>query len=164
MDFDTEFEKREISEERCKEIDDLNIQNPLNSGMRQVFTAERNYFITNEDESILFCYAFMPRHPDDRDGPNYEHNVFLLFINKEYRFVRYDLESVTDDRSGFVPIRNEDISILKEEFIEKSTEKEKLLDLIKRLISKYEKEYSRLDEIRSMEYHFRFYYEGEEIM
>lgn len=162
MDFNMEFEKREISEERCKEIESWKIQNPLTSGMKQVFTAKRHYFVTNKDESVLFCYAFMPRH-DDRDGPNYEHDVFLLFINREYRFVRYTFKSIEDDRSGSVPIRIESIIILEEEFIEKSEEKEELLELLKCLISKYEKEYSRLDEIREMGYHFRFYYKDEKI-
>lgn len=160
MDFNIEFEKRKISEERCKEIDRWNIQNPLRSGMKQVFTAERQYFVTNKDESILFCHAFSPRY-DDRDGPNYEQIVFLLCINKEYRFIRYTHKSIEDDRSGFAPVRNEEIIILEEEFIEKSEEKEDLLELLKCLISKYEKEYSMLDEIRAMEYHFKFYYKDE---
>lgn len=162
MDFGLEFEKRMISERRCKEIDSLNIQNPLRSGMKDFFTAQRHYFVTNRDESILFCHAFSPRY-DDRDGPDYERPVFLLCINKEYRFIRYTHKSVADDRSGSVPICNEDVIILEEEFIEKSEEKEKLLDLLKCLISKYEKEHSALDEIRAMGYHFKFYYKDEKI-
>ena len=162
MDYNLEFEKRMISEKRCKEIDGWNIQNPLRSGMKEIFSAERQYFVTNGDESILFCHAFSPRY-DDRDGLDYEQPVFLLCINKEYRFIGFTHNSVADDRSGSVPVRNEEIIILEEEFIEKSEEKEKLLDLLKFLISKFEKEYSMLDEIRAMEYHFKFYYKDEKI-
>ena len=39
----------------------------------------------------------------------------------------YDFESVTDDKSGLIQIRNEDIVILENEFIEKSENKKELL-------------------------------------
>lgn len=57
-----EFEYRKISDERCKEIDSWEIHDPYGYGL--VFTAEKEDFVTNKDESILFCHAFMPRHDD----------------------------------------------------------------------------------------------------
>lgn len=57
-----EFEYRKISDEICKEIDSWEIHDPYGYGL--VFTAEKEDFVTNKDESILFCHAFMPRHDD----------------------------------------------------------------------------------------------------
>lgn len=48
-----------ISDERCKEINSWKIRDPYGYG--EFYTAEREDFVTNEDESILFCHAFMPR-------------------------------------------------------------------------------------------------------
>ncbi len=149
-----EFEYREISEERCKEIDSWEIHDPYGYGL--VFTAEREDFVTNKDESILFCHAFMPTH-DDSD--KYEYCLFIW--NDEYNLMVYDFESVTDDKSGLIQIRNEDIVILENEFIEKSENKKELLGILKAMISKYEENCCRLAIARTWKYNFKFTYKGE---
>ena len=158
-----EFEHREISEERCKEINSWKIHDPypysLPDEYDRIFTAEGNYFVTNEDESILFCHAFTPRH----EVRNEFYDIHLFIKNKQYYFVRYKFKSIIDDRNGPIPIRKEEIVILEEKFIEESKEKKELFELLKALISKYEEEYCRLDIARITEYHFKFYYKGEEI-
>lgn len=157
-----EFEHREISEERCKEINSWKIHDPYpygTPGPGRIFAAEKHCFVTNKDESILFCHAFSPR-PEVCD--KYD-EIYLFIKNKDYHLVRYDFKSILNDKSGSIPIKNEDIIILEEEFIEKSEEKKKLLELLKCLISKFEEEYCRLDIARITEYHFKFYYKGEEI-
>lgn len=152
-----ELEYREISEERCKEIDSWEIRDPYGYG--KIFTAEREDFVTNDDESILFCCAFMPTH-DDYD--RYD-SVYLLIRGQEFNFVRYDFESVTDDKSGPIPIRNENIMILEEKYIEESTNKKELLDVIKAVISKYEENSCWLKIAREREYRFEFTYKGKKI-
>ena len=152
-----ELEYRKISEEKCKEIDSWKIHDPYGDG--KIFTAEREDFVTNKDESILFCRAFIPR--TEFIG---EYHVVNLYINKEeYHFVSYNLISYVDEKRGSTSVRNEDFNILEEEFIEKSEEKKKLLELLKCLISKFEAEFCVLEEVRAMEHRFKFYYKGEEI-
>lgn len=152
-----ELEYRKISEERCKEINSWEIQDPYRDG--KIFTTEGKDFVTNKDESILFCRAFRP-------NPEFmgKYHVAYLFINnKEYHFVSYDLISYADEKSGSISVRNEEIGIFEEEFIEKSEEKKELLKLLKCLISKFEAEFCVLEEVRAMEHRFKFYYKGEEI-
>lgn len=152
-----EFEYRKISDERCKEIDSWEIHDPYGYG--KIFTAEREEFVTNADESILFCLAFMPTHDDyDRYYP-----VYLLIRGQEYYFVRYDFESVVDDKSGPIPVRNENIMIFEEKYIEESTNKKELLDVIKAVVSKYEEKSCWLKIAREREYRFEFTYKGEKI-
>ena len=151
-----ELEYRKISEERCKEIDSWEIRDPYGYG--KIFTAEREDFVTNADESILFCHAFMPRH-DDSDKYEY----FLFIRNDEYYLMVYDFASMTDDETGPTLIRNEDIVILENEFIEKSENKKELLGILKAVISKYEENCCRLPVARTWKYTFRFTYKGEKI-
>ena len=148
---------REIKRRRCKEIDRWKIKDPYGDGT--IFTAEGEKFVTNWNESVLFCHAFSPRS----EVSNEHYAVFLFIKNKEYNFVRYDLISYADEKRGSTSVRYEDFVILEEEFIEKSNEKKELLELLKCLISKYELEFCVLEEIRAMEHQFKFYYKGVEI-
>ena len=152
-----ELEYREISEERCKEINSWKIQDPYGDG--KIFTAEGKDFVTNRDESILFCRAFRPR----TELIGEYHIVYLFIKNEEYHFVSYELISYSDEKRGSISVRNEEIGIFKEEFIERSEEQQGLLTLLNCLISKFEAEFCVLEEVRTMEHHFKFYYKGEEI-
>lgn len=152
-----ELEYRKISEERCKEINSWKIRDPYGDG--KFFTAESKDFVTNKNESILFCRAFRPR----TELAEEYHAVSLFIKNEEYHFVRCDLLSYTDEKRGANTVRNEEFVILEEEFIEKSHEKEELLELLKCLKSKYELEFCVLEEVRAMEHRFKFYYKGKEI-
>ena len=152
------FKYRKISEERCKEIDSWEIGDPYGYGI--VFTADRKKFIANEDESILFCCAFLPTH-DDYDR---YYSTYLLIKEQEYYFVRYDFESIIDDKSGLIPVRNENIVILEEKYIEESTNKKEILEVIKTVISKYEENGCCLKIAREREYRFKFTYKGEEVL
>ena len=152
-----ELEYRKIKRRRCKEIDNWKIEDPYGDG--KIFTAEGEKFVTNKNESVLFCHAFSPRAElvGEYDA------VFLFIKNKEYHFVRRNLLSYADEKKGSTSVRNKEIAILEEEFIEKSKEKKELLELLKCLISKYETEFCILERVRAMEHHFKFYYKGEEI-
>lgn len=150
------FKYRMISEERCKEIDSWEIHDPYGYG--KIFTAERKDFVTNENESILFCHAFSPRHEDSG-----EYEYFLFINDNEHHLMLYDFESVTDDEIGLVRIRNEDIMILENEFIEKSENKMEMLNILKTMISKYEENFCQLPIARTWKYNFKFTYKGKEI-
>lgn len=82
-----ELERRMISEKRCKEISGWKIHDPYPYGSPnpgRIFTAERHYFVTNKDESILFCHAFSPRH----EVYNEYDPIYLLIENNDYHFGR----------------------------------------------------------------------------
>ena len=82
-----ELERRMISEKRCKEISGWKIHDPYPHGSPnpgRIFTAERHYFVTNKDESILFCHAFSPRH----EVYNEYDPIYLLIENNDYHFGR----------------------------------------------------------------------------
>lgn len=151
------FKYREISEERCKEIDSWEICDPYGYGNK--LSTHGNYLVSDEDESILFCHAFMPRHDDRED----KYEVFLFIDNSKYYFITYGYESVIDEQIGETRIRNENIMIKEEKFINESMNKIELLELLKILISKYEENKCDLKIARGTVYHFKFTYKGEEI-
>lgn len=151
------FKYREISEERCREIDSWKICDPYGYGNK--LSTHGNYWVSDEDESILFCHAFMPRH-DDREN---KYEVFLFIDNSKYYFITYGYEAVIDEKMGETRIRNENIMITEEKFINESMNKKELLELLKILISKYEENKCDLKIARETEYRFKFTYNGEEI-
>lgn len=152
-----EFRYGLISEERCNEIDSWKVQDPYGYGNK--LSTHGNYWVANEDESILFCHAFMPRHDDRVD----KYEVFLFINKSEYHFVTYGYESVIDEKIGEKRIRNENIAISEEKFIDKNTNMKELLKLLSSLISKYEENKCELKIAREREYRFAFTYKGEEI-
>lgn len=79
-----EFKYGKISEKRCKEIDEMDIRCPYPyDGGQTKFTAEGEYFVYNEDESILFCTGFMPIPAE----VYYCNDVYILFINNKYIYI-----------------------------------------------------------------------------
>ena len=151
-----EFEYRLLSEERCKEIDSLNIMDPYGDGKR--LSTRGFYWVSNADESILFFRAFSPRH-DNLEG---NRTAFLFFNRNEYHFIYYDLIDVKDFVVNELEYRYLNINILESEYIENCAEKHSLLFLLKELISVCEK-----NRIRSRnfckEYVMEFEYKGEMI-
>ena len=144
------IEYREISEERCKEIDSWEIRAPYGYG--GIFTAERQNFVTNEDESILFCHAFMPRH-DDRERND---EAYLFVKGKEYHLVNYVLEDVkTISENNWIIY----INIIEKDFINNCDDK--VLSILKKMISIFIKK-SRL-EIPGEHIEYHFYYKGQEV-
>ena len=79
-----EFKYGKISEKRCKEIDEMDIRCPYPyDGGQTKFTAEREYFVYNEDESILFCLGFIPIPAE----MYYCDKVYILFIEDDYYYI-----------------------------------------------------------------------------
>lgn len=145
-----------ISDERCKEIDSWEIRDPYGYG--EIYSAERDYFVANEDESILFCHAFMPRH-DDRERNK---ETFLYINQDEYHFVNYNNYNIYDEERNGEIYRIETVKIYKSEFIDKSLNKKELLLILKELIIKKEEHSVRIPNFKR-NYEFTFYYDGEEI-
>lgn len=90
-----------ISRERCDEIDSWEIKDPYGYGDK--LSTHGNYWVYNEDESILFCHAFMPRH-DDREK---HHETYLYVNGKQTYFIHYvvdDVKTEDDDKKWFVTV------------------------------------------------------------
>ena len=149
-----DFEYRLLSEERCKEIDSLNIMDPYGDGKR--LSTRGFYWVSNADESILFFLAFSPRH-DNLEG---NRTAFLFFTRNEYHFIDYKCIDVKDTESNGIEYRNMKIDILENAFIEQSTEKEHLLSLLKDVIGNYEKKHIRSKKFNK-QFMFEFTYKGE---
>ena len=140
-----------ISKERCDEIDSWRIEDPYGYGNK--LSTHGNYWVFNEDESILFCLAFIPRHDDiDRNYRTY------LYINgNQYTFINYivdDVKTENDNMNWFVTT-----TILSCSSISKNDKK--TLSVLKELVSVFIQKHRRgtPGEI----FDFKFYYEGEEI-
>lgn len=144
------FEYRKLSEERCKEIDSWEICDPYGYG--KVFTAERKNFVTNEDESILFCLMFSPRH-DDREENN---ESYLFVMDKEYHMVSHIVKDikVVDEKHWIVYV-----NIVEDDFIDNCGDK--VINILKEVIAIFVKKYRREMPGEHFEYHF--YYKGEEV-
>lgn len=145
-----------ISDERCKEINSWTIRDPYGYG--EIYTAEREYFVTNEDETILFCHAFMPRH-DDREG---NHETYLYINKDEYHFVNYVQFDFRDEERFGEMHRIGKINILENDFIQKTLNKDEVLKILKALIAKNVENSVCLPNFKRI-YEFTFYYSGEEI-
>lgn len=145
-----------ISEERCKEIDNWNIYDPYGYGKK--LSTHGNYWVFNEDESILFCHAFIPRH-DDRER---NRETFLYINGSEYHFVNFNNYEIYDEERNGEMYRIEKVEIFKCDFIEKSSNKKEVLRILKSLISKDEENSVFFPDFKRI-YEFTFYYDGEEI-
>lgn len=146
----TEFEYRKISEERCKEIDSWEIHDPYGYGW--VFTAEKEDFVTNMEESILFCHAFGPRH-DDRE---WENETYLFIMNKEYHIVNYIMQhaELIGENSWIIYVK-----ILEKDFINNCGDR--VLNILKEVLSVFIKKSRREIPGEQVEYHI--YYRGKEV-
>ncbi len=145
-----------ISRERCDEIDGWKITDPYGYGDK--LSTHGNYWVYSEDESILFCHAFMPRH-DDWEG----NKETFLYINKtEYHFVNYNNYNIYDEERNGEMYRIETVEIYENDFIEEKLNKKEILEIIKSLITKKEEHSVRLPNFKRI-YEFTFYYKGEEI-
>lgn len=145
-----EFELRMISEERCKEIDRWEICDPYGYGKK--LSTHGNYWVTNEDESILFCRAFMPRH-DDREG-NYE--SFLFIVDEKYNIINYvveDIKVIDEKKRVFT------VNILEKEFINNYSDE--VMSILKKVISVFIKKFRR--EMPGENFEYNFFYKGEVI-
>lgn len=145
-----------ISDERCKEIDSWKIRDPYGYG--KIYTAERDYFVANEDETILFCHAFMPRH-DDRER---NHDTFLYINKEQYNFISYNNYDIHDEEREGEMYRIENVEIFKNNFIEDHSNKKEILALIKALIIKNEEHTICSPRLRRI-CKITVYYDGEEV-
>jgi len=146
-----------ISKKRCKEICKMKIGDPYSCS--PYFDANREYFVANKDESLLFCHAFSPRH-DMRDTHPYE--IFLYIIENDFYYIKYEDHEVYDEERNKIMYRIETINIFKNEFIDKRNDKEYVLSNLKAMISKNEENSVWLPNFKRV-YEFTFYYDGEEI-
>lgn len=147
-----EFEYRGISEERCKEINNWRIRDPYGYG--KFFMAESTRFVTNKDESILFCRSFRPRHDDV--GLGITQSTYLLVVNKSYYAIDYHVDNIIahDDKHWhFI------VSIMERDFIDEN--RNELLNMLKNVISIFLKKHRR--ERPGEEFEYQFFYKGEEI-
>lgn len=139
-----------ISRERCDEIDGWEITDPYGYGKK--LSTHGNYWVNNEDESILFCQAFMPRH-DDIEGNRI---AYLCIIEKEYHFVDFIVNDVKEKNNNewfFV------ITIVENPFTE--LEEKQSLSILKEVLSFFAQKHRR--EKTGENFVFTFYYKGEEI-
>lgn len=146
-----------ISKGRCDEIDSWEIKDPYGYGNK--LSTHGNDWAFNEDETILFCHAFMPRH-DDRERNK---ETFLYINQDEYHFVNYHNYNIYDEKRNGEMYRIETVEIYKSDFIEKSLNKKELLIILKQLITKIEEHAVRSKYIKRI-YEFTFYYDGEKIL
>lgn len=142
-----------ICDERCKEIDSWKIRDPYGYG--KFYTAERDDFVANEDESILFCHAFMPRH-DDREG---NHETYLYINRDKFYFVNYIKFDFHDEERDGEMYRIGKINILKKDFIQKAFNMDEVLNVLKALIAKNVENSVCLPNFKRI-YEFAFYLMG----
>lgn len=147
-----EFQYKEISRKRCKEIDKWKLQDPYGYG--EIFTAENEYFVTNKDESILFCCPFIPRHDDVDVGIT--QRTYLLVVDKSYYIINFHVDDVKAFGDNHWCIT---VSILEKDYINENCNE--LLSILKKVIAVFLKKHrlERLDE----HFEYKFYYRGEEI-
>lgn len=146
-DFITEYEYREIREERCREIDSWEIQIPLRPGRERVFKAGNTRFVTNADESILFCHAFttyMPNHDE-------EQCTYLLIVNESYYIIDFmvDIARVIDPMHQFYSV-----VVFEKKYINEN--RDELLSILKKVIAVYIKKNRREMPGEHFEYLFRY--------
>lgn len=104
---------------------------------------------------------FMPRHDDVSMG--IKRFTYLLFSGSSYNSIEFECTDVHDSELDGIQYRFMKINIPIQDFIENSKRKEEILELLKRVISIYEKNCSWLKVVREKEYRFVFTYKGEEI-
>ena len=146
-DFITEYEYREISEERCKEIDSWEIQIPLRPGRERVFKAGNTRFVTTADESILFCHAFttyMSNHDE-------EQCTYLLIVNESHYIIDFivDIARVNDPKHQFYSV-----VVFEKDYINEN--KDELLSILKKMIAVYIKKNRCEMPDEHFEYLFRY--------
>ena len=140
-----------ISKERCDEIDSWKIKDPYGYGDK--LSTHGNYWVYNEDESILFCHAFMPRH-DDRET---NHETYLYVNGKQTYFINYivdDVKTEDDDKEWFVTVTIMRCSAF-------SIKDKNILSILKAVISVFIQKHRR--EMPGETFVFKFFYDGEEI-
>lgn len=120
-----------INDERCKEIDSWKIKDPYGYG--EIYTAEREYFVTNEDETILFCHAFSARHDDISENTFLYNDSYIFIEHHNYGFIHFDRKVNTVGEYRYI-----NICIPKEQSIEQHADKIKLLMILKEMITMYE--------------------------
>ncbi len=153
-----EFRYDRISDERCAEINSWRIPDPYGHGEK--YDADGDYLVTNEDESILFIWAFMPR-ADERE---YYKDAYMLIYKNEYYYIYIDDGLPVghyEERNG-VQYWVDKIDFLHSEAIEKSQEKSTILKLLKRVYQRFRECVKRTRGPKPI-YEFTFYYNGEEI-
>lgn len=150
-DFTTEYEYRGISEERCREIDGWEIQSPFKSWTEHVFKAGNTRFVTNADESILFCHAFMSYIPNHDE----EQRTYLLVVNESYYMIDFivDIAKVIDPKHRFYSV-----VVFEKDYINEN--RDELLSILKKVIAVYIKKNRREIPDEHFEYLFRYNGEG----
>ena len=146
-----EYEYREISEERCQEIDSWKIQDMRHD---RIFTAEKKYFVTNADETNMFCCAFIPKFYEMDEGEG--QCAYLLIIDKSYYIINYNVEDIItydDTHQLFI------INIMEKDYINEN--RNRILNILKKVIPVYMKK-SRM-EMPNENFGYKFFYKGEEI-
>ena len=75
--YNREFEYREISAKRCREVNRMCIRDLSAPGNDMIFLADGKTFVTNKDETLL-CYRFiLPGHNEED-----ENKADVLFIKE----------------------------------------------------------------------------------
>lgn len=77
--YNMDFEYRQISAERCGEINSMRIRDLSASEDDTVFCADGKNFVTNQDESILFYRLFLSEDTGDENRKA----VFLCIRDRE---------------------------------------------------------------------------------
>ena len=84
--YNMEFEYRKIGARRRREVNGMRIRDLSASDYNTVFKANGKKFVTNKDESILFCPFFVQENPDQGERKA----VFLCIRDNESITVTVD--------------------------------------------------------------------------
>lgn len=92
--YNMEFECRQISAKRRREIKRMRIRDRSASDESAVFSADGRSFVTNKDESVLFCRSHIQENPGQGD----RQAVFFCIRDDECCTFAVDLDREERDR------------------------------------------------------------------
>ena len=92
--YNMEFEYRQISAKRRREINRMRIRDRSASKEGTVFSADGRSFVTNKDESVLFCRSHIQENP----GQGERQAVFFCIRDNECCTFAVDLDREERDR------------------------------------------------------------------
>ena len=150
-----EFEFSLISVERCIEIDEMNIVCPYRYTNEKLHV-KGYYFVHDTDEKFIFGIGFLPI-PAERD---YNPDVYILFIDKEYFFIYFEhIEVVKVEKKDNIEYCQYNVFMEDNEKIDRSSNKEEILNLLKQMIPIQKAGYSFNNRVVTIE----LYYRGERV-
>ena len=92
--YNMEFEYRKIGAKRRREVNSMRIRDLSVPDYNTVFKANGKYFVTNKDESILFCPFFVQENIEQG-----EHKAVFLCI-KDYERITVTVDYSDSDSHG----------------------------------------------------------------